>query len=116
MTPSAEIVLGRIVGEVGERQHDDGRDARAGRRGALAGQDPPHATANQDKQCGHRCGERRQAPNAFRRGGLHYRRGLCLYGDADPQRMEPLSSSAMFLSWILPRSAAAGSRRPLTWR
>ncbi len=52
-------------------------------------EDPPHAAANQDKQCGHRCGERSKRRTLFRRGGLHCRRGLCLYGDADPQRIDP---------------------------
>jgi hypothetical protein len=42
----SEIVLGRIVGEVGERQHDDGEmrglggRVRRGRRGAVPGEVP----------------------------------------------------------------------------
>ena len=65
------------------------RRAAPGGVGALAGQDPPRAAANQDKQCGHRCGERGKRRTLFRRGGLHCRLGLRLYRDADPQRIDP---------------------------
>ena len=55
MTPSGEIVLGGIVGEVGEGQHDDGEVARlrpAALEATVAGRfvidDPQPRAADQD--------------------------------------------------------------------
>jgi hypothetical protein len=90
-----EIVLGGIVGEVGEGQHHDGESRGLGRRlrsdgrGPVRIEKPPRAAADQDKQCGQRCGERHERRTLLRRGRPrgHYR--LCQRGDADPQRVDP---------------------------
>ena len=53
---------------------------------------PPRAAADQDKQCGERCGERRERRTLFRwrsRHGSAGIRGLRLRGDADSKRIDP---------------------------
>ncbi len=88
-----EIILGGIVGEVGERQHDDGemrglgaacRDGRGSVR-ARKYQAPPAITMSADDP-----GEqRRQSRALFRLGGFGLSRRLRLRGDADLQRIGP---------------------------
>ena len=90
-----EVILRRIAGEIGERQHDDGK-ARAGgglsrrarigwRRGNTRRPPRPY------EQRGDPCAEKRERRALFGRasGRLRLRRGLRLGGLADFERIDP---------------------------
>jgi len=94
VTPVGEIILGGIVGEIGERQHDDGkmcgfrRRLRSGSHGPVRGEKPPCDAADQDQQCDDPGDQREERRTPFRRVRLRFDRGLCLRGDADLQRID----------------------------
>ena len=86
-----EVILRRIAGEIGERQHDDGktlsRERRRrvrgdGRRSVRAGQ-IPRSAREQNEQCRDPGGDRGQRRTLFRRG--RFRLGKL----ADLERIDP---------------------------
>ena len=65
--PVGEIILGGVVGEIGERQHDDGKMRGFG--GAVRAEEIPGAGRDHDER--HNPGDQRQERGAlFRLGGL----------------------------------------------
>ena len=101
-----EIVLGRVAGEIGEGQHDEGKTRGLGRRrrgrgdrrwrydrgGAGSGEKIPSASHNCDERDDPRS-QRQERRARFRLGQLRVRLRLCpkprLGGDADLQRKDP---------------------------